>query len=63
MFLPSHLYTGSGSDQKVSAPTGDRLRNTGQYSIWALTVYGIGTCRFFYSLNTEICLQIRIISL
>ena len=22
MFLPSHLYTGSGSDQKVPAPTG-----------------------------------------
>ena len=22
MFFPSHLYTGSGSDQKVPAPTG-----------------------------------------
>ena len=22
MFLPSHLHTGSGSDQKVPAPTG-----------------------------------------
>ena len=50
MFLPSHLYTGYGSDQKVPAPTkkywlrpkstgSDRLRNTAQdckyFIFWA----------------------------
>ena len=42
MFLPSHLHTGSGTDQKVSAPTKKyrlRLRNT----VYTLEPYPIGT--------------------
>ena len=40
MFLPSHLYTGSGSDQKSTGS--DRLRNTAPEGYFGLSLLLLG---------------------
>ena len=56
MFFPSHLYTGSGSDQKVPTPTGSgsaTLSETGSaigiYKKGFSKTYRLANCNFIFA--------------